>query len=371
MPFAFVIPRMKKPSATNLSLNPKDYDESDLRGLGFEISAQQFSDDYKLSLGGWSVSTRVTVIRITTMKLAGLGVVAALCSINANVGRYTAFSCAMCAAINFVASFHYLQIWKVRKQVYGGSKYAHYTAVVNAENEQLVGTREERERAAIFMQEELVDYTRASDWIVTLVLMSIDIGHWREFLYYASAGKIPRPPVSKEWAALCQALMMVFYVTYRFFCNEARPFYDSEAKRYRPPRTSTRILAFGSFGISCIFFVFAMMGAIGGLPSSDVIENEVLKSDVICLQLLTLNWAGYPLVSILARIGHMGLPGDTYDASWSTAKDGWFAGLDIISKGGLALVCVLKAFWMTADEENSLVEAGKLALAAVNVSVGV
>ena len=216
MPFAFVIPRMKQPDVTNLSINPKDYDESDLRGLGFEPSAQQFSDDYKLSLGGWSISTRVTVIRITTMKLAGLGIVAALCSINANVGRYTSFSCAMCAAINFVASFHYLQIWKVRKQVYGGSKYAHYTAVVNAENEQLVGTREEREKAAIFMQEELVDYTRSSDWIVTLVLMSIDIGHWREFLYYASAGKIPRPPVSKEWAALCQALMMGFYVIYRF-----------------------------------------------------------------------------------------------------------------------------------------------------------
>jgi len=171
MPFAFVIPRMaqRQESPVDLSLNPKDYEERDLRGLGFEFSADQLPEDYKLALGGWSVATRVSVIRITTMKLVGIGVVAALCAINPNTGRYTAQSCAMCAAVNFVAAYHYRQIWKVRKQTYGGKKYARYTAVAGGEVEELVGGREKREKAAIWMQEETSDWTRASDWIVSLI----------------------------------------------------------------------------------------------------------------------------------------------------------------------------------------------------------
>lgn len=368
MPFAFVLPRMaqREQPSVDLSLNPRNYSQSDLRTLGFEFSADQLPDEYKLSLGGWSVATRVAVIRITTMKLAGIGLAAALCAVNPNTGRYTAQSCMMCAAVNAVAVYHYMQIWKVRKQTYGGSKYARYTAVAGGEGEQLVGGRETREKAAVFMQEELSDWTRHSDWICTLVLLSLDVGHIREYMHIASAGKIPLPPVSKEWAALFQALMMGFAMIYRFWCNEARSVYDPATKSYSPARARTQILAFGSFGVACLFFVFALMGAIGGLPSTDVVSEPSLKSDIICLQLLTLNWIGYPLVSIAARIGHSGTPGDEYSGTWSLIKDSSYAFLDIVSKGGLAAVVVLKAFWMTAAEENALVEAGKLALAGVN-----
>jgi hypothetical protein len=173
MPFAFVLPHMaqrqerqeRQEMETSLSLNPKDYEQRDFRALGLEFSADQVPEDYKMSLGGWSVSTRVSVIRITTMKLAGIGITAALCAINSNTGRYTAQSCAMCAAVNFVAVFHYYQIWKIRKQTYGGSKYAVYTAVVGGEAEDSDGVV--KEKAAVFMQEEISDWTRASDWIVS------------------------------------------------------------------------------------------------------------------------------------------------------------------------------------------------------------
>jgi hypothetical protein len=355
--------------SVDLSLNPRNYSESDLRALGFEFSADQLGEK-NFRLGGWSVVTRVSVVRITTMKLCGIGLAAALCAVSQHTGRYTAQSAAMCAAINMVAAYHYRQIWNIRKQTYGGSKYEIYTAIPGGEGEQLVGGRETREKAAVFMQEELSDWTRASDWIVTLVLLSLDIGHQRQYMYYASAGKIPLPPISKEWAAFFQAAMMGFYMIYRFWCNEARSFLNPTTKTYSPARASTQILAFGSFGVACLFFVFALMGAIGGLPSTDAVSEPSLKSDILCLQLLTLNWIGYPLMAIAARIGHIGVPGDEYSATWSLVKDTSFAFLDIVSKGGLAAVVVLKAFWMTAAEESALVEAGKLALAGANATVG-
>lgn len=369
MPFAFVLPHLqeRQQASVDRNLNPRDYEQKDLRALGFEFSADQLPEEYKLSLGGWSVSTRVAPIRITTMKLAGIGLAAALCAVSPNTGRYTAGSCALCAAVNAVAFYHYLQIWKVRKQTYGGRKYENFTALVGGEGEQLVGgqeTRETREKAAVFMQEELSDWTRHSDWLCTLVLLSLDLGLIREKMYFASAGMIPLPPVSKEWAALYQATMMGFAMIYRFWCNEARSFYDPTTKSYLPARVSTQILAFGSFGLACLFFVLAIMGAIGNLPSTDVVSEPSLKSDIICVQFLTLTWIGYPLVSIAARIGHIGVRGDEYSATWSLIKDSSYAVLDVTAKGGLAAVVVLRAFWLTAEYENGMVEAGKLALAA-------
>ena len=411
MPFGFVLPRMaeRPQGSVGLSLNPKDYDQRDLRALGFEFSSDQLSEEHRFELGGWSVSTRVSVIRITTMKLAGIGLTAALCAVNPNTGKYTAGSCALCAAVNAVACYHYMMIWRIRKQVFGGAKYARLAAEVGGEEEQLVGGRQTREKAAIFFQENQVDWIRHSDWIVslilpfeparllafspctlcyvlssdasgsrvfsffgsqcTLVLLSLDLGLIREYMHIASAGKIPLPPISKEWAALFQAAMMGFAMIYRFWCNEARSVYDPATKTYSPARVSTQILAFGSFCVACLFFVFALMGAIGNLPSTDVVSEPSLKSDIICLQLLTFIWIGYPLVSIAARIGHISVPGDEYSATWSFIKDSSYALLDVASKGGLAAVVVLKAFWISSADEAALVEAGKLALAALNATV--
>lgn len=199
---------------------------------------------------------------------------------------------------------------------------------------------------------------------MTLVLLSLDIGHQREYLYYASGGKIPLPPIKKEWAALAQVGMMLLYMIYRFWCNEARIFYDPETKTYRSPRPSTVVIALLTYAGSCGLFTVAVMGAIGNLPSTDVVSHASLKSDIVCLQLLTLNWIGYPITSIAARLGHYGVPGDEYSATWSLVKDSSFAVLDVISKGGLAAVVVLRAFWLTAAEENGMVTAGKLAIAA-------
>ena len=127
-------------------------------------------------------------------------------------------------------------------------------------------------------------------------------------------------------------------------------------------------MAFGSFAVSCLFFVLAIVAAIGDLPYVELACSGLsnascsLKTDIICLRVLTLVWVGYPIVTIAARIGHIGVPGDKYSATWSFIKDLSFAFLDIVSKGGLAAVVVLKAFWITAQEEAAIIQAGKFAI---------
>ena len=43
------------------------------------------------------------------------------------------------------------------------------------------------------------------------------------------------------------------------------------------------------------------------------------------------------MVSIASRLGHWGLDGDYYNATWSLLKDVGFAFLDVSSKAGLAI----------------------------------
>ena len=58
-------------------------------------------------------------------------------------------------------------------------------------------------------------------------------------------------------------------------------------------------------------------------------------------------------------LGHLGLPGNYYNASWSTFKDIAFAFLDITSKAGLAIFFVLKSTWVPEEVENNLIAQGE------------
>jgi hypothetical protein len=87
--------------------------ETDLREVGFTFATQQFPNEYQWSrMGGWNVAFRASICRIAFMKLFGTGVAAFLMAINPSTGRYTSFSCAMSAAVNAIACFHYWFICK-------------------------------------------------------------------------------------------------------------------------------------------------------------------------------------------------------------------------------------------------------------------
>jgi hypothetical protein len=155
-------------SAPNIS----DMQENDLKNVGFTFASKQFPDEYKWSrMGGWNVAFRASICRITFMKLFGTGVAALLMSINTSTGRYTSFSCAMSAAVNAIACFHYWFIWQLRAQTYGNTKYDKWRARVGrVPDEETALVREEREHdeRVIYWQEVQCDGLRYSDWLCTL-----------------------------------------------------------------------------------------------------------------------------------------------------------------------------------------------------------
>lgn len=199
------------------------------------------------------------------------------------------------------------------------------------------------------------------------VLMTLDLGHLREYLTLASGGVVPplRYGMSKEWLAALQGVMMLLASVWRFYTNEARDVLVRAARGelkavYRPAGFFTRVLGWASFLGASGVFVFIMFVLTADLPNDgSKLTHPSLKSDVICLKVLVLVWTGYPLCAIAARLGHWNEHGDKYLASWSTIKDVTFALLDVTSKGGLAIFFVLKSAWVDSDTERLIISQAK------------
>ena len=214
--------------------------------------------------------------------------------------------------------------------------------------------------------------------------MTLDLGHLREYLYYATEGVITEMPIAKEWLSSFQALMIFFASVYRFYCNEGRSVLTADGRvqqkaveepskkkeLLRPASCLTVTVAFVSFVLAMVFFLIVVWGLLDGLPDDAAMDAAMfpshIKADVYSMRVLVLIWLGYPLVTLAARLGHWGKEGDEYSATVSTFKDIMFAFLDVTSKSGLALYFVLKASWVSGEAENALVAAGK---AALNVTV--
>lgn len=186
--------------------------------------------------------------------------------------------------------------------------------------------------------------------------MTLDLGHLREYLTAVSGGFIPPMPISKEWLASLQAIMILFASVYRFYTNEARPRPDAEVLPDGSLRTPccTMVVGWGSFFAASGVFGVIVWAFLDGLPdASDVVVSSV-QYDLICLRVLVLIWIGYPLVVLASRMAHWNVPGDQYNATWSLIKDISFAFLDVTSKAGLAIFFILKTTYVSGASEAAL-----------------
>lgn len=364
--FAFSKEALEGQEEIGEAINPNNIDESTLKQAGFNLSSNEMDDEYLFSrMGGFNVVFRSSIIRITFMKLLGTGVVAAVIAAAGTAGKSTTWSLGVCAAVNFIACYHYHFIWQTRLQTYRGTQYDKFMSKVgrvSSEDKALIEQEKKDDNQKIFWQEINVDGLRYSDWLVTLVLMTLDLGHLREYLYVATKGVVPKLTIAKEWLAALQSLMIFAATIFRFYCNEGRSTKGRDGKFYGPG-IFTFIMAWGSFAASCALFAVIVNGLLAGIPDSATRLAASLPShieaDIICLQVLTLVWIGYPAVALVARLGHLGLPGNYYNASWSTFKDIAFAFLDITSKAGLAIFFVLKSTWVPEEVENNLIAQGE------------
>ena len=89
------------------------------------------------------------------MKLFGTGILAAFMA--ASVDKEMAYSCALAAGVNTVASVHYALIWMVRAQVVP-SVYMPFVSKV--------GSDDKDDGMRLAAQELAVDGLRSSDWAV-------------------------------------------------------------------------------------------------------------------------------------------------------------------------------------------------------------
>lgn len=148
MPLSFKLPESE---ALLPRVHPQDTNGAPLEHLAVYTAPQQLPPEKRFTRMGGScaVSCRTSVVRVTTMKLIGTGLFAALMA--ASVDPKFAYGCSLSAAVNFVATGHYILIWMARAQV-APPVYGPYMSKV-------AGNKED-DPARLFAQELAVDGLR-------------------------------------------------------------------------------------------------------------------------------------------------------------------------------------------------------------------
>ena len=128
----------------------------------YELSAfHAVPDKWRFSPMGdcGQVPFRGGVVRFVFFKLFGTGIVALLCAARA-ADRKASFGCALSAAVNAVACFHYWFIWRARMQIFPRSLRQFEAPIGNP----AADAKDDDER--IRLQDFFVDGWRFSDWAV-------------------------------------------------------------------------------------------------------------------------------------------------------------------------------------------------------------
>lgn len=234
---------------------------------------------------------RLALIRMAIATLGGTSLIATLCAISNNATvRTDGYSCAIVAAVNVIACYHYYAIYKIRTSMLSSEKNV----------------------SVISSNEDEVDLVRHVDWCLTLPLMVID-------LYRLSQGATGG---AKSWmndniAASLAFVMVVLGVVYRFSANVY----------LRAP----------AFVVSCVIFGFVVHAITSPIHLNKCnapegrCDTDGDVEDERAVLIFTYVWIGYPLVALASSV----LPwGDVKQLS--VLKDAAYAVLDIFSKAGLA-----------------------------------
>jgi hypothetical protein len=202
------------------------------------------------------------------------------------------FSCALAAAVCFVACYHYMAI---------------------------VGVRAPRDKPATAAQqifnEGLVDSIRHSDWLATLGALVIDLhviagGHTKFF--------------AVGWSVFALVLMVALGGFVRFGCDELAP---SRANDW-----AVRALGVLAFLCAWVCLVLVLCNLLIDLESED---RDYLYA-------FSLPWVAYGCIAVAAIVTRQFLP-TGYPLALSVIKDVLYGVLDVWSKSSFALWVGAKA----------------------------
>jgi hypothetical protein len=298
----------------------------------FALADDAVPDQFRFfsSTGSCGPSCRAYVTRVVCAKLAGTGLVAALAAQAQNVKRHYSWTCGLSAAVNLIACAHYVIIVLVRSQIFP-KKYEIWSIQIDR-NEQKRNNKEATE-VAIYVQENIVDSLRFSDWVATLVLMTLALGADRDFLYAEASAPNPVWSISPWWLAALQVAMISCGSWWRFYVNEGRgeSFYS-------------KIGAAVFFTFGCFIFAFIVYGLLDGLWPVLSDSDPLLATDALVIHILVLVWCGYPLTYAWSYFVNWTneVPLGSYSSRASTGKDLAFGALDVASKGGLAIYSAMR-----------------------------
>jgi hypothetical protein len=124
------------------------------------VTMNQLKDEDRFTeMGGCPVALRASIVRIAFFKLLGTGVLCAFTA--ASVGTSASYSCALCAAVNFVACTHYALIWAWRGNLLPDTLKAFASKVG------VPGRDDGNDGRRLLISENAVDGLRHSDWTVS------------------------------------------------------------------------------------------------------------------------------------------------------------------------------------------------------------
>lgn len=109
-------------------------------------------------MGGTPPFFRSGVPRVAFMKLAGTGLLVAFVGMQTS-NESAAFSCALAAAVNIIACFHYYMIWQIRAQHLPESHIV-FSAGRDAKGRWKGMKEDDEDDAKVFAQEMAVDGLR-------------------------------------------------------------------------------------------------------------------------------------------------------------------------------------------------------------------
>tara|TARA_Y100000748_G_scaffold291555_1_gene279174 strand:- start:107 stop:1327 length:1221 start_codon:yes stop_codon:yes gene_type:complete len=367
-----------------------------------KMAYSRFHDEFDFGrAGGCPVVVRASIVCLAFMKLAATGMLAALVALSTSSSE-AAFSCALAAAVNLVACFHYAWIWRIRAQHVppAYAAWAHRKGAAQATTDVTEAgktkDREVNEDDRDFAQEVMVDSFRCAaqsykltpkthadfafpfrprrntDWTVsyartrvpphqqgftppsspcfqaTLPLMTLDLF---DLASHATRGVVPI--MSKYLCASLMPVMIGCGALYRFWLNEGRP-----SEKGRRHCGCGLLLAFLSFLAALAIFVpvlYALndplytntcLNAATSVEESCGTLTDSEQRDKTAVYALSFAWLGYPLVSIAARLAQYNAVGAEFSPNVSVFKDVAYACLDVTSKGGLAIYVAYRSSWL-------------------------
>tara|TARA_B110001452_G_scaffold59390_1_gene46163 strand:+ start:3993 stop:4667 length:675 start_codon:yes stop_codon:yes gene_type:complete len=193
-----------------------------------------------------------------------------------------------------------------------------------------------------------------------LVLMTMDLAHFREWIFVAH-GRGDRNAegcfegedlqIDVPWLCLFQGIMVAFGSAYRFYFNEGRS-----------PHTRTKLAALFCWIVSATFFGIIVWQLWKGVPppgcyhtTDPVHTRDDADLDVTFYRFFFLIWFGYPVVSLLSRWQLRIVDYDQYNADVSMLKDLAYGTLDGLSKAGMAFYFLAKSSRYSEYDEMAMI----------------